>query len=206
VGPEEKAPPRSVTRGEPALAVSVVLVGLLGCGSGTVLNQPVNVDTLSDAAVPAWLGGDGHSFQDPFSGAPAYVAQMADDPHNPGTSCMQSGCHGSVAAASSFLIGGTIYADYAGRVPAPGVEVRIVDAAGRATSTYTGVKGNFYIMTANAKGVTLPAIIGARDANSARPMITALSAGLGSCAQTQCHVSGVGPINDSGNYYPIHVP
>jgi hypothetical protein len=119
---------------------------------------------------------------------------------------VQSGCHGSAVAASPFLIGGTVYTDYKGTTPAPGVEVRIVDAAGNATSTYTGPEGNFYIMSANAGGVAFPAVIGARNSTTTRPMITALTASLGSCAQAPCHIQGGGPITGTGNYYPIHVP
>lgn len=184
----------------------VWLFGSLGCGTGTDLNQLVNVDPLSDASPAAWIGDDGGSFQDPFGGAPLYSAQTGNDSHNAGMSCIQSGCHGSVAAAPSFLVGGTVYADYKGTTPASGVEVRISDAAGHSANAYSGPEGNFYILSTSANGVTFPAVIGARDANAARPMITALTGNMGSCGQTQCHVPGGGSLSATDNYYPIHVP
>ena len=189
-----------------ALAAVALLGETSGCGEGTDLNQLVSVDPVSDASAAGWVAGDGSSFQDPFGGAPPYVATMGSSSHNAGMSCIQSGCHGAAAAALPLLVGGTVYQDYQGTTPAPGIEVRIVDAAGHATSSYPGPEGNFYIMAANANGVAFPAAIGARDATAARPMVTTLTASLGSCGQTQCHIRGGGPTTGTGNYYPIHVP
>lgn len=200
------SPRRNVKLARTKMTSLVGLLVLFGCGTGTELSQLVNADPVSDATPPAWVAGDGASFQDPFSGAPPFSSQMGTDSHNAGNSCIQSGCHGSVAAAESLLIGGTVYADYTGTTPAPGVEVRIADSAGHATSTYSGPEGNFYITSANASGVTLPAVVGARTASSTRPMITTLTVSMGSCGQTPCHVPGGSPIGATGNYYPIHVP
>jgi hypothetical protein len=177
-----------------------------GCGAGTELNQLVTVDPVSDAAPATWIAGEGASFQDPFSGAPPFSTQMGTDSHNAGHSCIEAACHGSVAAAESFLIGGTVYADYKGTMPAAGVEVRVADSAGHTISTYSGPEGNFYITSASAGNVTFPAVVGARTANSTRPMITTLTVSMGSCGQTPCHVPGGSPIGATGNYYPIHVP
>jgi hypothetical protein len=198
-------PRRNGKRAGKPTSLACLLVSF-GCGTGTELNQLVNVDTVSDATPAAWVAGDGASFQDPFSGAPPFSSQTGTDSHNAGRSCIESGCHGSVAAAESFLIGGTVYSDYEGTMPATGVEVRIADSAGHATSTYSGPEGNFYITSANAGGVTLPAVVGARTASSTRPMITTLTVSMGSCGQTPCHVPGGGPLGVTGNYYPIHVP
>jgi hypothetical protein len=123
-------------------------------------------------------------------------------------SCIHAGCHGAGGAtgAPSLLVGGTVYANYMGTAPAPGVEVRVVDSAGRSTSTHSGPEGNFYIMSANANGVTFPAVVGARDAMTTRPMITAITASMGSCGQPTCHVPGGGSMSNTGNYYPIHLP
>jgi hypothetical protein len=196
-----------------AIAASTGLVCLLtaGCGTGTDLNQIVNVDPHADGAGAASGGGQGGSFQDPFAGAPGYVAQRGGGgAHNAGLSCMESGCHGSVGAGGggegpTFLIGGTVYSDYKGSSPAAGVEIRIVDSAGHAASTYSGSNGNFYI-GGNANGVTFPAIVGARDGSTSRPMITPLNAMMGSCGQQSCHVPGGGPTTNTHDYYPIHVP
>jgi hypothetical protein len=74
-------------------------------------------------------------------------------------------------------------------------------------STYSSSNGNFYIRSGGASGVTFPAIVGARNATTVRPMITTLStASMGSCGQTKCHVPGGGPQTNTGNYYPIHIP
>lgn len=188
------------------LASVVSITAPAGCGSGTDLNQIINVNPYSDGG--ALSEGGGTSFQDPFAGAPGYTAGTGEDSHNAGKACLQSGCHGSGGGeAPSFLVGGTVYADYKGTTPAAGVEVRIVDSAGHAASTYSSSNGNFYIRSSNAGGVGFPAVIGARNATTTRPMITLLSGpGMGSCGQTKCHVPGGGPQSGTGDYYPIHVP
>jgi len=192
----------------------VLLCGPFGCGTGADLNQLVNVSPLFDAGAPA--AGDGASFQDPFAGAGPYSApDGGKGSHNAGKSCIESGCHVASSTcivggtACPFVIGGTVYLDYKGAAEAgaPGVEVRIVDSAGHVTSTYSGPEGNFYIMSTNSAGVTFPAVVGVRDADGTRPMITALTAAsLGSCGQATCHIPGGGPLSNTGNYYPIHVP
>jgi hypothetical protein len=188
------------------LASIVSLTASLACGSGTDLNQIVNVNPTSEAGVGSGEGGAGTPFPNPFGGAPGYVAHMGQDAHNPGQSCIQPQCHGG-SEAPPFLIGGTVYADYKGTTPAAGVEVRILDSAGHAASTYSGQNGNFFIPSGSANGVTFPAIVGARNASTLRPMITKLStASMGSCGQAKCHVPGGGPQGNTGNYYPIHVP
>jgi hypothetical protein len=151
---------------------------------------------------------------DPFAGAPAFTSQVGSSAHNQGTACTKSGCHGPGGGETPFVIGGTVYKDYKGTIPAPGVEIRIKDMAGHAASVYSGMNGNFYIHT-GASGVTLPAVVAARDATTTRPMITVLTATgfgvgvgtMGACASAGCHITGGtdgGPV--SGAYYPIHVP
>jgi hypothetical protein len=116
-----------------------------------------------------------------------------------------SGCHGPVGPETSFLIAGTVYKDYKGTIPYPGVEVRVQDQAGNAISTYSCQNGNFYIGTGRAGSLALPALVSARDSTTARPMVTQLTtAGMGSCAMGGCHIPGGAPA--SGAYYPIHVP
>jgi hypothetical protein len=184
------------------------LLAAAACGTGTDLNQLVN-EPLADGSAPSGSSSGGSSFQDPFAGAPAYASQTGQSSHNPGQSCIQGGCHGSGGGggeAPSFLIGGTVYADYKGTTPAVGVEVRIVDSAGHAASVYTASNGNFHISSGSANGVTFPAVVGARSGTATRPMITTLTSSMGSCGQTHCHVSGGGPLSGTGNYYPIHVP
>src|SRR6202022_1592500 len=81
------------------------------------------------AAAPAGGSGGGPSpagaaIPDPFVSAPAFTSPGGSSAHNPGTSCMQSGCHGPGGGETPFVIGGTVYQDYSGTIPAPGVEIR----------------------------------------------------------------------------------
>jgi|HubBroStandDraft_1064217.scaffolds.fasta_scaffold137835_2 hypothetical protein len=204
--------PGAAERMRPSLGwLCASLFGVGGCtGTGTDLDQLVNVDPFIDGSAGDAGADADSSFQDPFGGAPAYSAQTGTDSHNAGMSCIHSGCHGSASGAAvgaqSFLVGGTVYADYKGTRAAPGVEVRIVDSAGHSASAYSGPEGNFYIMSTSANGVTFPAVVGARDGTTMRPMITTLTTSMGSCGQTTCHVSGGGPMSNTGNYYPIHLP
>lgn len=184
-------------------------MGLLGCGSGTELDALVNVDPASDAGPHAVDAGEASTVRDPFGGAAPYAGKTGSGTHNAGMSCVHAGCHGSAASAAGapgLLLGGTVYTDYKGTNAAPGVEVRIVDAAGHAASTFSGPEGNFYIMSSSANGVTFPAVVGARDAKTTRPMVTVLTADMASCGQAKCHAPGGGPMSNTGNYYPVHVP
>jgi hypothetical protein len=189
-----------------ALAALVVIVGACG-GAGSDLNQLVG--TYDGGSATQGNNPPPTPYQDPFAGAPAYSgASGGDGSHHPGEACMQSGCHASLGGRSDppeFLIGGTVYRDYSGQVPAAGVEIRIVDGNGHAASTYSGREGNFFIPASASNGVTFPAVIGARDGTIARPMIRSLAdPTMGSCAQSSCHVAGGSPA--TGAYYPIHVP
>jgi hypothetical protein len=142
---------------------------------------------------------------DIFADAGAYSppAEAGSGQHHPGESCMQSGCHGS-GEAQAFLIGGTVYKDYAGTIPYPGVEVRVQDATGKTMTTYSRQNGNFYISGGGAP-LALPALVSARDGTTTRPMVTQLTtASMSSCASTGCHTVGGSP--STGAYYPIHVP
>jgi hypothetical protein len=216
-----------------ARVVGVVLCALTiltisGCGSaGTDLNQLINDSTFPDsgdsdsapasvsveggaegaAAVP---NGVGVAVIDPFADAGAFKAQTAAATHNAGLACINSGCHGtttaSAAGAPALLIGGTVYADYQGKTPAAGVEVRIMDSQGHVATAYSGPEGNFYLGATGSSGVAFPAVIGARNATATRPMITVLASSFGACGQANCHVPGGGPPSGAGNYYPIHVP
>jgi hypothetical protein len=192
-----------------------------GCGStGTDLNQLVNESTFPDGGSDGASGAsggdgsasgngtDGSTAGDPFAGAPAYAAQMGSSTHNAGKSCVAAGCHAppGVAGAPPFSIGGTVYTDYLGQTPAPGVEVRILDSSGHATSVYSGPEGNFYLVASSSSSVAFPAVVGARNASATRLMITPLASSSGSCGQSNCHIPGGGSLTGTGNYYPIHVP
>jgi hypothetical protein len=124
------------------------------------------------------------------------------DTHHVGESCGAGSCHGAgtCGAAPCFLIGGTVYSEYKGTVAAPSVEIRVLDMQGHAASCYSGPNGNFRLPT--DAGVTLPAIIGARDGTTTRPMVTTLANGM--CGTSGCHNPMASPA--TGAYYPVHVP
>ncbi len=143
---------------------------------------------------------------DPFDGAPPYVAMTGTATHQAGASCMQPTCHGSAGAEGPpFFIAGTVFVDPSASTPAPGVEVRIMDSNGNATSTYTGPTGTFYISSsAVAAGFAFPAAVGARNATVSRLMMGHIaSSAQGSCTQSACHLTGG---DASPATAPIHVP
>jgi hypothetical protein len=122
---------------------------------------------------------------------------------------MSAACHassGGTNGAPDFFLGGTVYTDYAGKTPAPGIEIRVTDAQGHATSVYSSPQGTFYVSAASGQGFAFPVVVGARDGTTVRPMVTPLGNGLTSCGLQGCHVSGGGPPSGTGNYYPIHLP
>ncbi|MDB5216848.1 MAG: hypothetical protein JWO86_4775 [Myxococcaceae bacterium] len=126
-----------------------------------------------------------------FTGAGAFVSQLGpstrksshDFPGNtPTTSPMGQACKN----CHGFFMGGTVFADAAGTIPAPGVEVRARDNAGNAVSAWTDQDGNFYVPSAGA--VTMPAHIGVRNAATTKLMSSTISSGT--CASSACHVAG----------------
>ena len=137
------------------------------------------------------------AYNDPFANAPPFTPKTGQNgKHNEGQDCCKSGCHGgSNPDGPAFVIGGTVYADYAGKTPLAGVEIRVVDANGKATSTYSATGGNFYI-SGKSGSIAFPAVVGARNSSSTRPMITTLSsAAMGGCASGGCHGNGIDPIH-----------
>lgn len=126
-----------------------------------------------------------------FTGAAAFVSKLGPSTrkgehsfagNNPPTSPKGQAC----SSCHSFFMGGTVFADAAGTVPAAGVEVRARDAAGNAVSAWTDQDGNFYI--SRASGLTLPASVGVRDATTVKPMSATIA--NGTCASSACHVAG----------------
>jgi cytochrome c553 len=110
-----------------------------------------------------------------------------------GRACMQ--CHGAAGPAPRFVVGGTIFKDAAGKMPAARVEVRIIDAQNKATSTYTDADGNYFIKFDAAAPVTFPIRAGVRDADSLLSMRAGAAAG--NC--NSCH-------KPAGASTPIAVP
>lgn len=176
-----------------------MLLGAAACGGpGVDLKDVVGGATDGgDGAVTTGEGGPHTAYDDPFAGAAAYAKpQPGNTAHNAGQPCMP--CHGPSGSANKpFLIGGTVYQDYDGTKAAVGVEVRVVDGNGKAASAYSDSAGNFYILS-GATNVALPAVVGVRNAQFQRPMITQLTGAMGACGQGGCHVSS--------GYGPLHIP
>jgi hypothetical protein len=97
--------------------------------------------------------------------------------------------------APQFVLGGTLY-DPAGN-PVSGAEVRLVDASGKARSTYSSTNGTFFMQGSGFAG---PAHVGVRDGANQQDMFTALqSPGGGACSS--CHCTG-----GSCAVPPVHLP
>lgn len=85
-------------------------------------------------------------------------------------------CHGTAGGPRAFAFAGTVYKDAAGTQPAPRVEVRVLDANGKALSTFTDADGNFFLPRAG-NAVAFPARSGTRDADTTRLMVAGLAEG-----------------------------
>lgn len=158
----------------------------------------------SDADGGTDAGADGAIVTPPapvtaFTGAGAFVSKLGPSTrksshnfagNNPPTSPIGQAC----SNCHNFFMGGTVFADAAGTMPAPGVEVRARNAAGVAVSAWTDQDGNFYMPSSG--GVTLPSSIGVR--NAATTMVMSSSIATGTCASSACHVAG--------KQGPIHLP
>ena len=113
-----------------------------------------------------------------FTGAGAYASappgSQAQDFHGfslAGKSCYD--CHGANPSSGiHFTIAGRVFADAAGQTPAADVEVRAVDHNGAASSAHSDNAGYFWVKGGT---LTLPALAGARNAQSTALMVGALS-------------------------------
>lgn len=133
---------------------------------------------------------------DPFADAPAFTQGSAPwssilathaDPEigvNPtGKDCFTSNCHGGSFPEKPLLFGGTIYTDSTGTTPAVGVEVRVIDANGTATSVYSDKQGNFYKLSGAT--LALPGHAGVRTAANSLAMVNDVTDR--SCNKSGCH-------------------
>jgi hypothetical protein len=132
-----------------------------------------------------------------FTGAPAFEPQevlesarslSSVDPT--GTPCLD--CH-NILHDAPFLVGGTVFLDHERSAPAPGVEVRIVDASdGSAFSAYTDEDGNFWVSRSSPvpKG---PFLIGVRNGEVERHM--PLAQRSLNCNLAACHGETVPPVS-----------
>jgi hypothetical protein len=133
-----------------------------------------------------------------FKDAPAFTARMGQvigttevrehDGYEK-KNCMNSGCHGTRGDGPSLNFGGTLY-DKSGN-PLGGAEVRLVDTDGTVFTAYSASNGTFYSrMQHTDAGMPItwkaPAHVGARNANAAVDMLTALDATGGACNSCHC--------------------
>src|SRR4029077_18955402 len=124
---------------------------------------------------------------DAFTGAAAYVAKLGPT-HRAGPHAGAGGPQNlNCGNCHNWLIGGTVWKDAAGTMPAAMVEVRVRDAAGNAATAWTDADGNFHL-SSGAGGVKLPANVGVRDGVNTKLMVSTIS--NGSCASANCHIAG----------------
>jgi hypothetical protein len=138
--------------------------------------------------VTAFTGAKGFN----AAGAPVGDSQNGAHPNggNPaGVNCMD--CHGAAGGANAkWGIAGTVYDTAAGTTPLKGVEVRVVDAAGKELAlVYSDNKGNFWADTI-VGGVPGGSKVGVRNATVTKLMSTALTTQDASCQKAGCHVAG----------------
>lgn len=84
------------------------------------------------------------------------------------------GCHRAGGNAPTFKLGGTVYKDLAGTMPAANVEIRVRDGAGTASVVNSDADGNFYL---RAGAFTYPALTGARDGTTTKLMVGQITSG-----------------------------
>lgn len=121
-----------------------------------------------------------------FAGAPAYKGKApghtANDHHdgvNTGKACLS--CHDG-SAAPAFAFAGSVYK---GTGPAPGVEIRVVDARNRVVGLVTSdADGNFW---AHDGSVGTGAMVGIRTASGVTAMHSKIA--NGDCNSSSCHGS-----------------
>jgi hypothetical protein len=119
--------------------------------------------------------------------------------HRPGQPCLV--CHDEGGEASPFTIAGTVYVDPNSDKVVGGVDVIVIDSAGRVFTSKTNCAGNFYI-TPNQFRPRYPIWIDMRAGTVHRSMESP-SYREGSCAA--CHWEPRGP-SSAGRVYLIDDP
>jgi hypothetical protein len=104
-------------------------------------------------------------------------------------------CHGGQRIGTTvFLVGGTVWQDPAGTMPAPGVQVRVRQADGNALEAFSDDDGNFFVLrdTAPTHMLVAPAHPGVRNANGMALMTDVINdADCNSCHRA----GGQAPLN-----------
>jgi hypothetical protein len=149
--------------------------------------------TSGDASGPS-------PFVDAFLGAPVFQSVLGPTArrtaHNfPGNTPTTNPANQACASCHpGFSMGGTVFKDAQGTIPAAGIEVRVRDATGNALSAYTDSDGNFYLRKPAASTFNYPAHTAVRDATKMTGMVATIA--NGNCASAGCHVvAAAGPIH-----------
>jgi hypothetical protein len=122
--------------------------------------------------------------------------------HRPGQPCVT--CHGGSGPAKlQFSVGGTVYLNQGGGMPAPGASVQVEDIDGQIYVVQTNAVGNFFVaLDAFAPRYPTQMTVTSADGSLSLPMLTHVGRD-GSCAD--CHTATVGP-NSPGPVYVIAAP
>lgn len=140
----------------------VALAAPAACDPGSIYDQPIILDD----------GG--------VSLCEHEVAPNGDGHHNPGMSCLTSGCHRN-GGGPEFTVAGTLYTDRGGNGPVSGATIIVVDGDGVMAKLVTATNGNFWTSAALAS----PLLVRASQCPADEPMISLSQSG--DCNSASCH-------------------
>ncbi len=131
-------------------------------------------------------GGGGGANQSGFFGECVDIGTPGLSSHNPGTGCMNGGCHDGTTPPT-MTVAGTLYDAASGGNTVAGGTVHLEDSAGNPITLITGSTGNFY----STDPIAFPVKAGASSCPSAKEMSNMVTQNGGNCAQSGCHVAGM---------------
>jgi len=168
-----------------SLAAAWFSLALYSCDVGNVLktsssNMDATASTQADAQAP-----------DPNCEPSA--AADGNGRHNPGSSCISSGCHDTSDLTKKWTLAGTLYSNAGGAKAVGGATVVITDAASKEIKLVTSSNGNFFTEAA----ITFPVQVKASRCPNTNAMIGSVDASGGNCNIAGCHSA-----NDDRIYVP----
>jgi hypothetical protein len=108
--------------------------------------------------------------------------------HNPGLTCIASGCHdGGTAGAPAWTIAGTVFDALGGTAAVPGATIHLIDGAGADVALVTAQNGNFY----SEQAFTFPLTAKASRCPDVIAMVAQVQTADAGCNKAGCHVSGM---------------
>ncbi|MBI5496496.1 MAG: hypothetical protein HY904_15850 [Deltaproteobacteria bacterium] len=162
-----------------------VLLAVMACGTGTSGDDDDSGGALDAGGSTPDAGSAADAGTEPDAGGAAFWTGTYDPSgspsptsgrHNAGRDCMA--CHDSLGA-STWLIGGTVYATSAGTA-APHVQVGLRDGT-QFFSTYSATNGNFWIPKGSASVNWATVEIRLRNANGEKVMGSEATSGCNDC-------------------------